>query len=148
MMPHDVLDIIRNGQIPFANPLDDTVNPPLGLYAEIGAASSLEGCRVQKGFPEFGLDSTSFRGDWSRRHYFLHSGDFLGKNNPDRFLVRNLLDLFDGTQVFFLIPNDCFRLGIFLWQGFLPFSSNEEENETQDKKKDTCKDEQGCCPIG
>lgn len=60
MMSHDVLDIIRNGQIPFANPLDDTVNPSLGLHAEIDAASSLEGCRMQKGFRKSGLTAPRF----------------------------------------------------------------------------------------
>ena len=140
-MSHNILDIIRNGQIPFADPLDDTMNPSLGLHAEIDAASSLEGRRMQKGFPEIGLDSASFRGDWNRWHYLFHSGDLLGENNLNRFFVRNLLALFDEMLVFFLIPSDCFHRGIVLWQGLFPVSSNEEENVTQDKKKDTCKDE-------
>lgn len=105
-MSHDVLDIIRNGQIPFANPLNDTVNPSLGLHAEIDAASSLEGRRMQKGFPEIGFDSASFYGDRRQRYYLFHLGDLLGENNLDRFFVRNLLALFDGILVFFLIPND------------------------------------------
>ena len=106
MMSHDVLDIIRNGQIPFANPLDDTVNPPFGLQTEIDAASSLEGRRMQKGFPEIGFDSASFYGDRRQRYYLLHLGDLLGENVLNRFLVLNLLALFDGILVFFLIPND------------------------------------------
>ena len=106
MMSHDVLDIIRNGQISFANPLDDAVNPSLGLQTEIDAASSLEGRRMQEGFSEIGLDSASFYGDRRQRYYLFHSGDLLGENNLDRFFVRNLLALFDGTRGLFLIPND------------------------------------------